>query len=151
MKLTRMASGTEAMERRAAKAKRVQGTPKATGQRIDGGKPGPWRNDEHKRRVVLCGCLVARHGPSFARSECWGPIDPHHVTLWRKGWGQPSDALVVPLCRKHHDEAHEGPGKEIGFQARYGINFALWIIRHSAIGANEIAAVTKSEKSRLLP
>ena len=136
------------MARRAAKAKRPEVlVPKATGQRIDGGKPGPWRNETHKARVVACGCLVARHGPSFARSECWGPVDPHHCRkISPPGWGQPSEALTVPLCRGHHNEAHEGIGGERGFQERYGIDFILWIERFSAIGALEISRIKGNGK-----
>lgn len=143
------ARGKEALARRAAKAARPKPlVAKATGERLAPKDTAPWRNDEHKRRVVACGCMVARHGPSFARSPCWGPIDPHHVTLWRQGWGQPSDALCVPLCRRHHDEAHEGIGKERGFQARYGIDFARWIERHSAVECAEIAKIRATVESR---
>ena len=99
-------------------------------------KEGPWRNDEHRRRVVACGCLVPRF--SVAPSWCWGPIDPHHVTKWRHGGRQPSDALVVPLCRKHHDECQ---ARDVAFEERHGIDFARWIERFSAIGAMAIAAI----------
>lgn len=130
-----------------AKVKRHPKAPKplvekAVGRRLVPKETKPWRCEDHKARVVACGCLVARH--SAARTECWGPIDPHHVTLWRKGWGQPSDALIVPLCRKHHGEAHEGRGKELGFQERHGIIFARWIERFNAIGAAEITKVTRN-------
>lgn len=137
------ARGKEAQRRAAAKKARPKNlVPKATGARQDGGK-GPWRCEAHKRRVVACGCLVPRH--SRARTECWGPVDPHHVTLWRKGWGQPPDWTLVPLCRKHHDEAHEGPGKERGFQKRHGIDFARWIERFSPMGAAQIDLIRKGE------
>ena len=102
----------------------------------------PWRSDIHKRRVVACGCLVPRY--SSAPSDCWGPIDPHHVTKWRGGGGaQPSDALVVPLCRKHHDEAQ---GRDAAFEQRHGIVFAKWIKKFSPMGCLEITAI--EEKSQ---
>lgn len=97
----------------------------------------PWRNDAHKQRVVACGCLVPRF--SKAPTACWGPIDPHHITKWRGGGGrQPSDALVVPLCRGHHDEAQ---ARDQAFELRHGINFARWIERFSPMGAAEIARI----------
>lgn len=140
------ARGKEALARKKAKAARPKPlVPKRIPKSAVSKEP--WRSEEHKRRVVLCGCMVARYAPAFARSPCWGPIDPHHVTIWRHGWGQPSDALVVPLCRGHHNEAHEGAGKELGFQARYGINFARWISRFSAVGANEIERIQKENPS----
>lgn len=101
---------------------------------------GPWRCDAHKKRVAQAGCLVSRR--SLAPTPCEGPLDPHHCRkIAPAGWGQPSDALCVPLCRKHHDEAHEGPGGERGFQRRHGIDFARWIERYSAPGAAEIAKI----------
>ena len=133
------ARGKKAMRRAAAKKARPKNlVPKRLGKSAV--KKGPWRCEEHKRRVVACGCLVARH--SRARTDCWGPIDPHHCRkIAPPGWGQPSDALLVPLCRGHHDEAHEGPGGERGFQERHGIDFARWIERFSAPGAAEIAKI----------
>jgi len=110
--------------------------PKALGKRLVPKDEAPWRNAEHKRRVVACGCLVPRY--SNAPTDCWGPVDPHHVTKWRKGWGQPSDALTVPLCRKHHDECQS---RDTAFEAQHGIDFARWIERHSAPGAAEVARI----------
>lgn len=134
-----MATGREAQARKAAKAARPKTlVPKATGaSAID---KGPWRSEAHKKRVVACGCLVPRR--SKRPTPCRGEIDPHHCRkLAPAGWGQPSDALTLPLCRGHHDEAHEGPGGEIGFQERHGIDFARWIERFSAPGAAEIAKI----------
>lgn len=131
------ARGKEALARRAAKCARPK-VQKATGRsKVD---KGPWRSPEHKARVVACGCLVPRKSQN--RTPCWGPTDPHHPRkIAPAGWGQPSDALAVPLCRGHHDECHEGPGGEEGFQQRYGLNFVRWIERFSAPGAAEIAKI----------
>ena len=141
MKRTGFAPRQQILQQR-AKLKRVANPLKkgGLGERLTPKETKPWRCDVHKARVVACGCLVPRY--SKAPTECWGPIDPHHVTLWRKGWGQPSDALLVPLCRGHHNEAHEGKGKERGFEERHGITFAQWIERFNAVGAAEIAKIT---------
>lgn len=136
MKRSSFRTGKEAQRRAAEKKARPKNlVTKRLGKSAV--KKGPWRSDEHKRRVVACGCMVRR----ASGYQCWGPVDPHHVTLWRKGWGQPSDALVVPLCRRHHDEAHEGDGGQRGFEKRYGIKFGLYIERLTAVGANAIAAI----------
>ncbi len=89
----------------------------------------PWRSREHRELVRAQGCLVVM-------GKCWGPIDPHHVTKWRGGGGaQPSDALVVPLCRKHHGECQ---GHDREFENKYGISFRLWIRDFSEAGRQEI-------------
>ncbi len=49
--------------------------------------------------------------------ECAGPLDPHHVILVSLGG---SDYTTVPLCRKHHDEAHRGLQ---AFENKYAILF----------------------------
>jgi len=133
------ARGKEAMARKAAKARRPAPlVPKRLGKSAV--TKGPWRCKAHKAKVVACGCLVPRR--SKAPTACNGPVDPHHCRkISPPAWGQPSDALLVPLCRGHHDEAHEGPGGEHGFQERHGINFARWIERFSAPGAAEIAKI----------
>lgn len=129
---------TAALRRAARKARPKNLVPKILGKSaVD---KGPWRCELHKKRVVACGCLVPRR--SKRPTACDGPVDPHHPRkIAPAGWGQPSDALVVPLCRGHHDEAHEGPGGELGFQERHGIDFARWIERFSAPGAAEIAKI----------
>lgn len=133
------ARGKEAQVRAAAKkARPTPLVPKRLG--LSSADKGPWRNDEHRRRVVACGCLVLRH--SRAPSDCWGPIDPHHVTKWHHGGPQPSDALVVPLCRKHHDECQ---ARDVAFEERHGVDFARWIERFSAVGALAIAAIRGRE------
>lgn len=101
----------------------------------------PWRSEVHKARVVACGCLVPRFSqcqvPLFR--DCWGPIDGHHVTKWRGGGGrQPSDALLVPLCRRHHDQCQ---ARDEAFEQRHGISFAGWIERFSPMGAAAIANI----------
>lgn len=94
----------------------------------------PWRNEAHKARVKACGCLV--------KGDCWGPIDPHHVTKWRGGGGaQPSDALLVPLCRKHHDECQ---GHDDRFEEKYRLDFARWIERFSPMGALAIKEIRET-------
>lgn len=135
-------TGREALDRaRARKARPVPVVPKALGESLV--DKGPWRSDAHKARVVACGCLVLKR--SKAPTDCWGPIDPHHVTKWRGGGGkQPSDALVVPLCRTHHDEAQ---GHDERFEEKYGLDFARWIERFSAPGALEIAKVRGGENA----
>lgn len=142
MKRKPMASGREAQARKAAKAKRPASlVPKRLG--VSAIDKGPWRNEIHKARVMSCGCLVPRR--SKQPSICEGPVDPHHCRkIAPPAWGQPSDALLVPLCRKHHGEAHEGKGGEHGFQERHGINFAQWIERFSAPGAAEIARIRET-------
>lgn len=41
---------------------------------------------------------------------CDGRVDPHHDTHGR-GMGQKTDdERAIPLCRKHHDEFHDGHG-----------------------------------------
>jgi len=138
-------TGKEAQARKAAKAARPTNlVAKRTGKSaVD---KGPWRCAAHRAKIVAIGCLVALR--SKARTPCAGPIDPHHCRkIAPAGWGQPSDALVVPLCRKHHDEAHEGPGGERGFQERHGIDFARWIERTSAPGAAEIAKIEDRRRS----
>lgn len=72
-------------------------------------------------------------------TPCYGVIDPHHITKWRGGGGkQPSDALVVPLCRKHHDECQ---ARDAAFELRYSIDFASWIERFSPMGALAIKEI----------
>lgn len=54
---------------------------------------------------------------------CLGPSEPHHCNP--KGHGgealKASDYRCIPLCRKHHTEAHS-LGKET-FARRYGIDY----------------------------
>ncbi len=93
----------------------------------------PWRSREHREMVKSHGCLVATK--ALYPTECWGPIDPHHVTKWRTGGPQPTDALVVPLCRKHHDECQ---ARDQAFEHKYGLVFRVWIKRFSEAGRREI-------------
>lgn len=44
---------------------------------------------------------------------CRGPVDPHHVEGKGMGGARCRDDRVVPLCRKHHDQAHGLPSEEI--------------------------------------
>lgn len=136
-----MPTGREALARKAAKAARPKTlVPKALGDRQQAKEETPWRSPAHLGRVVSTGCLVARRG--INRTPCEGPLDPHHCRkIAPAKWGQPPDSLAVCLCRKHHGEAHEGPGGENGFQERYGINFVTWIERFSAPGTAEIAKI----------
>lgn len=134
------------LKRAEKKARPAPLVPKALGESTRPKKP--WRSEVHKARVIACGCLV----PRFSKSrnpearECWGVIDPHHVTKWRGGGGaQPSDALLVPLCRKHHDECQ---ARDEAFEQRHGIDFARWIERFSAMGATEIARIRERDAGK---
>lgn len=135
------ARGKEALARRAAKKARPKPlVAKRIGERQAPKENAPWRSPAHLGRVVSTGCLVARKG--INRTPCEGPLDPHHCRkIAPPGWGQPPDSLAVCLCRKHHHEAHEDDGGELGFQKRYGIDFVTWIERFSAPGAAEIAKI----------
>lgn len=49
---------------------------------------------------------------------CRGPIDPHHVDGKGMGGARCRDDRTVPLCRGHHDRAHESysyPQDELSF------------------------------------
>lgn len=39
--------------------------------------------------------------------HCTGPIDPHHVQV-RGNRDDTCDFTAIPLCRRHHDDAHAG-------------------------------------------
>ena len=54
---------------------------------------------------------------------CWGPIDPHHVG--HNGHGRDNDYNAVPLCRRHHDLAHD-LGRQ-PFEERFNLSFAAAI------------------------
>jgi len=57
-------------------------------------------------------------------SECLGDIAPHHTST--KGAGG-SDYLTVPLCGKHHNEAHWMGIKT--FQRLHSLGFQSTIIK----------------------
>lgn len=57
--------------------------------------------------------------PCLVSEQCWGPIDPHHVGHY--GRGRDNDYNAVPLCRRHHDIAHDL--KRLDFESRYGVSF----------------------------
>ncbi len=48
---------------------------------------------------------------------CEGPLDPHHVMPVSLGG---SDYTALPLCRKHHGEAHMSPS---AFEQKYAVLF----------------------------
>jgi hypothetical protein len=52
--------------------------------------------------------------------------DPHHLIGWGQGGmaTKAHDILVIPLCRIHHTELHNDPGK---FERKYGAQPALII------------------------
>lgn len=53
-------------------------------------------------------CRVAEEAERRGdRSGCVGPIDPHHVDHKGLGGARCRDDRVVPLCRLHHDAAHD--------------------------------------------
>lgn len=142
MRRSRMASGTEAMERRAAKAKRVRGTPKALGRRAD--KKGPARDLGHLARVRARRCLICKDGLQVRQTT---PTHAHHCRWLNGGMigKRPSDYLAVPLCAEHHlDQFPAGLHKlgEANFwavaRAAYGIDPLQWIANFSRAGADEI-------------
>ena len=111
------------MERRAAKAKRAQGTPKVTGQRIDSGK-GPIRDRAHMARVAQQVCLICRlpHPQVHHIRECF----PRTMGV-RVG-----DDKTVPLCPTHHAELHMT--NTDAFWRRYGVDPVQWAERFYASG-----------------
>jgi hypothetical protein len=84
-------------------------------------KKGAWRSKAFRDRVAQNACLLT------GLSACWGKTDPHHVKILEpNGTRKPSDAVCVPLCRKHHtqdpvDSVH-GQDGEKAFWKRYGID-----------------------------
>lgn len=71
--------------------------PKATGQRIDGGKK-PWRSEAYKAHVRTFACLACPRPAEHA----------HHIReCFPRTMGvRISDAYVVPLCEKCHSLLH---------------------------------------------
>ena len=61
-------------------------------------------NDSHREFVRSRGCLLSL-------TECFGPVETHHVTTQRNG-GTFRD--LVPLCQGHHTGA---PNGDRNFQA----------------------------------
>jgi hypothetical protein len=49
---------------------------------------------------------------------CYGKVEPHHYPTVGAGG---SDYTSVPLCRKHHGEAHQIGRQK--FQKKYGLSF----------------------------
>lgn len=98
--------------------------------------------------VVPPTCLIAfelqryraRHGAKMKPagwSDCWGPVDPAHVTTRGMG-GCNSDATqVVRLCRGHHREQE---GRTDEFEARYNVDLKAIIAARVAAGETEPGA-----------
>ena len=81
-------------------------------------RPGkPVRDPEYLRFVRSFPCLVCR--------QAWR-IEAHH--FGSKGIGQkPSDFNAVPLCRKHHREAHQlGP---VRFQEQHRLDIPSLVVQ----------------------
>jgi hypothetical protein len=61
--------------------------------------------------------------------ECYGRIDPHHVSSRGAGGG---DHQVAPLCRKAHDLGESPNWSWLRFKAEYGVDLEkmaeqLWL------------------------
>lgn len=77
------------------------GTPRADGcEPIE--KPLRLRSRAWLDEVKADGCEAA--APS---DPCVGAVDPHHVKV-RGRRGDDFDLTAIPLCRRHHDDAHDG-------------------------------------------
>ncbi len=61
-------------------------------------KPKRITNRAYLRWIKTLECVVAGN-ESFPKTECLGPIDPHHSIPVSVGG---SDYTAVPICRKHH-------------------------------------------------
>ncbi len=80
-------------------------------------RKGPVKNPEHLAWIRTLPCSVYRLQEATCEKYGWhfvpiceGRIDPHHSTIGR-GLGQKTDdAKAFPLCRKHHEELHNGSG-----------------------------------------
>jgi len=91
-------------------------------------------------------CLCGAPGPDAAHIRAASPIHGKQESgLQRK----PGDKWVVPLCRAHHDEQHQG--NELLFWAKHGIDpFTLALALYGATGDEEIAeAILQSNRMHL--
>ena len=68
------------------------------------------------------------------RTECsrgcdhGDPHEPHPVSFHDAGWGMRSgDLTAVALCRKHHDQAHNGKYGRDDFADEIIMNMKTWI------------------------
>lgn len=89
-------------------------------------KPKRVTDRAYLRWVKTKPCLVSHsliNVDMLPRDTCVGPIDPHHTKPVSLGG---SDYMVVPLCRKHHDEAQ---CNSLTFQNFYAIIFDYEIER----------------------
>jgi len=88
-------------------------------------------------------CLCGAPGPDAAHIRAASPVHGKQESgLQRK----PGDKWVVPLCRAHHDEQHQG--NELLFWAKHGIDpFTLALALYGATGDEEIAeAILQSNR-----
>lgn len=62
-----------------------------------------------------CGCMICGSRPA----------DPHHVRSRGAGHGDwvKKNGNVVPLCRRHHTEVHQGGPEK--FRAKHEVNLGL--------------------------
>ena len=91
-------------------------------------------------------CLCGAPGPDAAHIRAASPVHGKQESgLQRK----PGDKWVVPLCRAHHDEQHQG--NELLFWAKHGIDpFTLALALYGATGDEEIAeAILQSNRMHL--
>jgi len=76
------------------------------------------------------------------RALCYGDVDCHHSPSVGSGG---SDLTTIPLCRKHHSEAHQA-GVET-FQNKYGVNFDEERVR---LLKNYIILLNKQRQGKVL-
>lgn len=82
---------------------RTTTAPRNQGDAIE--KPLRLRSRSYLDSVKADPCEAA--GDPLYLADCAGPIDPHHVKA-RGRRGDDFDLTAIPLCRKHHDDAHDG-------------------------------------------
>lgn len=84
-------------------------------------RPERVRSRRYLNYVATFPCLVCRQEGA----------DPHHLQFPQpKGTIKTGDQWAVPVCRKHHDEIHQGGIRETTFWALRGIDPTLWAIYH---------------------
>ncbi|MBM4073869.1 MAG: DUF968 domain-containing protein [Planctomycetes bacterium] len=97
-------------------------------QRREGESP------KHRRNVAALGCVL-----------CGRAADPHHLMGLDKGRGmgmRNTDRWAIPICRKHHDEAHAA-GDDEAYLAQHGVDAralasSLWASRDDVEGMRRV-------------
>ena len=85
-------------------------------------------------------CLIRRrlaeyqraHGPKMVPAgwtDCWGPVDPAHVTTRGMGGVNSDASQVVRICRSHHREQE---GHTADFEQKYGVDLKAEAARYAA-------------------